>query len=70
MGNGGLKMCSERKRLTEQQQIAERRLNEALRLTSGPQPAAPFLQHEQESALSGNVGACERLIKHRAEHGC
>ena len=63
-------MCSERKRLTEEQQIAERRLNETLQLTSGPQPAPPFLQQEEESALLGHVAACERLIKHRSEHGC
>jgi hypothetical protein len=63
-------MCSEQKRLTEAQQIAERRLNEALQLTSGPQPVPPFLQQEAESALRGHVAACERLIKHRAEHGC
>jgi hypothetical protein len=63
-------MCSERERLTEEQQIAERRLNEALQLTSGPQPVAPVLQMGAESALRGHVAACERLIKHRAEHGC
>ena len=63
-------MCSERERLEQEQQITERELNEALRLTSGPQPASPPLQQRAKDAMRRNTEAIERLTKHRAEHGC
>jgi len=29
-----------------------------------------FVQQEAEASLRLHVAACERLIKHRSEHGC
>ena len=63
-------ICSELERLMQEQQTAERSLNEALQLKSGPQPLSSSRQQEAESALRWHVEACERLIKHRAQHGC
>jgi hypothetical protein len=56
--------------LSEEQKAAERRLEEALQLASGPQPASLFVQQDAQAALSLHAEACERLIEHRSEHGC